>query len=82
MEFKWILWSMTGVLAALFFISYFFNDKSKEKSRLEAIYYDLLFNHKNDPTKLEETKAAGQAYGEILGKDQAVIDKMVSKDLS
>ena len=73
---------MAGILVLLFFIAYFFNEKSKEKSRLEVIYYNLLFNHKSDSNKQEEIKSAGMAYGEILGLNQSATDKMISNDLA
>jgi len=73
---------MTSILALLFFMAYIFGDKSREKSRLEGIYYDLVLKYKNDPSKLPEIKAAGEAFGKLKGLDTDGIEKMISNDLA
>jgi len=82
MDFKWILWSMTGILALLFFATYIYGGKGKEKSRLEITYCELLLKYKNDPTKQADIQAAGTAYGKILGLSEQAITSMITKDLA
>ena len=73
---------MTAILGMLFLLAHLREGKGKEKSRLEVIYYGLLFKHKSDPNKRDEIEIAGTAYGKILGKNELAIKEMISKDLS
>ncbi len=84
MEFKYIAFSLIGILAFLFIFAPKFRKTEKEIGQLEAKYVDALrtYQKSKNENDLDNLKTLGNRLGTLLKKKQNEIDDMITRDLS
>ena len=84
MKITTIVFSMMGILAALFVFGKLFAPKERKKMGLEAEYAEALFAFKNSGSEEDKKKVVAVAERMKLeaGKSEEAVSKLLENDLA